>query len=139
MYIRQLRDVKLSAIIEDWDFNRLREYGKLCGWVLAKAHARSGDSANIAGYMGASAVFDGAICEFAVEYADQNHRDYRAFVKAVREGRIPATVESEPSSVQRIGRPRGYGISFTRRQHRRRHWQPMKHQSHHCATGRCMN
>ena len=96
MYIRQLRDVKMSAIVEDWDFNMLREYGKLCGWVLAKAHARSGDAASIAGYMGASETFDDAICEFAVEYADQNQRDYRAFIKSVREGRIKATVESEP-------------------------------------------
>jgi uncharacterized protein (DUF2252 family) len=88
LYVRQLRDMKISAIIEDWDVDLLREYGKLCGWVLAKAHARSGDAAKIAGYMGASPVFDDAICEFAVEYADQNQRDYRAFIKAVREGRL---------------------------------------------------
>ena len=90
VYVRQLRDVKISAIIEDWDVDMLREYGKLCGWALAKAHARSGDAAKIAGYMGASAVFDDAICEFAVEYADQNQRDYRGFIKAVREGRLKA-------------------------------------------------
>jgi uncharacterized protein (DUF2252 family) len=88
VYVRQLRDVKISAMIEDWDVDMLREYGKLCGWTLAKAHARSGDAAKIAGYMGASATFDDAICEFAVEYADQNQRDYRAFIKAVREGRL---------------------------------------------------
>jgi uncharacterized protein (DUF2252 family) len=88
VYVRQLRDVKISAMIEDWGVDLLREYGKLCGWVLAKAHARSGDAAKIAGYMGASATFDDAICEFAVEYADQNQRDYRAFIKAVREGRL---------------------------------------------------
>jgi uncharacterized protein (DUF2252 family) len=88
VYMRQLRDVKISAMIEDWDVDMLREYGKLCGWALAKAHARSGDAAKIAGYMGASATFDDAICEFAVEYADQNQRDYRAFIKAVREGRL---------------------------------------------------
>jgi uncharacterized protein (DUF2252 family) len=88
VYVRQLRDVKISAMIEDWDVDMLREYGKLCGWALAKAHARSGDAAKIAGYMGASATFDDAICEFAVEYADQNQRDYRAFIKAVREGRL---------------------------------------------------
>ncbi len=92
-YIRQLRDVKLSAIIEDWDEELLREYGKLCGWALAKAHARSGDSAQIAGYMGSSATFDDAISEFAVEYADQNERDYRAFIKAVREGRVKVNSE----------------------------------------------
>lgn len=92
-YVRQLRDVKISAIIEDWNFEMLSEYGKLCGWVLAKAHARSGDAAKIAGYMGASAIFDDAICEFAVEYADQNDRDYRAFIKAIREGRLKAETD----------------------------------------------
>jgi hypothetical protein len=86
-----LRDVKISAIIEGWDVDRLTTYGRLCAAALARAHARSGDAALIAGYMGSSAVFDDAICEFAVEYSDQNQRDYRAFVKAVREGRLEAT------------------------------------------------
>lgn len=93
-YVRQLRDVKISPIVEDWDASVLREHGKLCAWALAKAHARSGDAAMIAGYMGSSATFDDAICEFAVEYADQTQRDYQAFVKAVREGRIQAIVET---------------------------------------------
>ena len=62
-------------------------------WVLAKAHARSGDAAKIAGYMGTSSVFDDAISEFAVEYADQNERDYRAFIKAIREGRLQVVSE----------------------------------------------
>jgi uncharacterized protein (DUF2252 family) len=93
MYVRQLRDVKISALIEDWDGDTLSEYGILCAWALAKAHARSGDSAQISGYMGSSRIFDDAIGEFAVEYADQNQRDYRLFVKAVREGHIRAIVE----------------------------------------------
>ena len=93
-YVRQLRDMKISAIIEDWDDNMLRAYSKICGLALARAHARSGDAATISGYMGSSETFDDAICEFAVEYADQAQRDYRAFVKAVREERIKATVES---------------------------------------------
>jgi len=93
-YIRQLRDTKLAAIIEDWDGGLLRDYARLCGWALAKAHARSGDAAMIAGYMGASQAFDDAISEFAVEYADQNQKDYRAFVKAVRSGRVQALIES---------------------------------------------
>ena len=93
-YVRQLRDVKISAIVEDWDDNILRAYGKICGLALARAHARSGDAAMISGYMGSSETFDDAICEFAVEYADQTQRDYRAFVKAVREGRVKATIES---------------------------------------------
>ena len=93
-FVRQLRDTKLSAIIEDWDVDMLRAYGKVCGWALARAHARSGDAARIAGYMGSSTAFDDAISEFAMEYADQNQSDYRAFVKAVRSGRIQALVES---------------------------------------------
>lgn len=90
-YIRQLRDMKVSAIIEDFEANDLRAYGRVCGWALARAHARSGDAAMIAGYMGASEVFDDAISDFAVEYADQARRDHRAFVRAVRQGRIKAT------------------------------------------------
>ena len=93
-YLRQLRDVKISAIIEGWDVDLLLTYGRLCAWALARAHARSGDAALIAGYMGANATFDDAICEFAVEYSDQNQRDYRAFVKAVREGRVEVVVET---------------------------------------------
>jgi uncharacterized protein (DUF2252 family) len=92
-YLRQLRDVKISAMIEDWNIDILRAYGRLCGWALARAHARSGDAARIAGYMGASSSFDDTVCEFAAEYADQNQRDYRAFIKAVREGRIQVIAE----------------------------------------------
>lgn len=60
----------------------------MCAWALARAHARSGDAAWIAGYMGSNSNFDDAVCEFSVEYADQNQRHCRAFIKAVREGRI---------------------------------------------------
>lgn len=92
-YIRQLRDAKITAIIEDWDFKDLRAWGRFCAWALARAHARSGDAARIAGYMGSNSTFDDAVCEFAVEYADQNQRDYRAFIKAVRQGRISVVAE----------------------------------------------
>ena len=92
-YVRQLRDMKMSAIIEDFSAADLRAYGRVCGWALARAHARSGDAAMIAGYIGSSEVFDHALCDFAVDYADQSDRDYKAFVKAVREGRIKATTE----------------------------------------------
>jgi len=70
-YFRQLRDAKISAIPEGWDLTTLNEFGKLCAWALARAHARSGDPARIAGYMGSNTTFDDAVCEFAVEYADQ--------------------------------------------------------------------
>jgi uncharacterized protein (DUF2252 family) len=92
-YVRQLRDMKMSAIIEDFSAADLRSYGRVCGWALARAHARSGDAAMIAGYMGSSEVFDDALCDFAVEYADQAERDYKVFIRAVREGRLPATLE----------------------------------------------
>lgn len=93
-YVRQLRDMKMSAVIEDFSAADMRAYGRVCGWALARAHARSGDAAMVAGYMGSSEVFDDALCDFAVEYADQTERDYKAFVKAVRDGRIEAIVGS---------------------------------------------
>jgi hypothetical protein len=92
-YIRQLRDAKISAVVEGFDLGLMQIYAGLCAWALARAHARSGDPAMIAGYMGASGAFDDAIGEFAVEYADQNERDYRGFVTAIKEGRIEATAD----------------------------------------------
>ncbi|WP_061958558.1 DUF2252 domain-containing protein [Cupriavidus pauculus] len=92
-YVRQLRDMKLSAIIEDWDTPTLRQYARMCAHALARAHARSGDAAMIAGYMGSGQTFDDAICEFATEYCSQNRNDYRSFVAAIREGRIEAQHE----------------------------------------------
>ena len=94
VYVRQLRDMKMSAIIDDWDPRMLRQYGRMCAHALARAHARSGDAAMMAGYMGSGQTFDDAIGEFAVEYADQNSKDYRAFTRAIREKRIDAVVES---------------------------------------------
>jgi uncharacterized protein (DUF2252 family) len=93
-YIRQLRDMKLSAVIEDWDIGMMRQYGRMCAHALARAHARSGDAAMIAGYMGSGQTFDDAVGEFAVEYASQNRSDYREFIKAIREGRIQATLDT---------------------------------------------
>ena len=92
-YLRQLRDMKLSAIIEDWDTKMLRQYARMCAHALARAHARSGDAAMISGYMGAGQIFDDAVGEFAVEYSAQNRNDYRAAVRAIRDGRIKVIVE----------------------------------------------
>ena len=92
-YVRQLRDMKMSAIIEDWDVAAMRQYGRLCAHALARAHARTGDAAMISGYVGTGQTFDDAIGEFAFEYAAQNAADYRLFIKAIREGRIEAMVE----------------------------------------------
>ncbi|MBO9512499.1 MAG: DUF2252 domain-containing protein [Variovorax sp.] len=92
-YIRQLRDMKMSAVIEDWDVGLLRQYGRMCAHALARAHARSGDPAAIAGYMGSGQSFEDAVGEFATEYSQQNRKDYRAFLKAIRSGKIDVIVE----------------------------------------------
>jgi uncharacterized protein (DUF2252 family) len=93
-YVRQLRDVKISADVEGMDDDMLRRYAATCGWALARAHARTGDAAMISGYMGSGRSFDEAICDFGVDYADQSERDHKAFVKAIREKRVKAVVES---------------------------------------------
>ena len=92
-YLRQLRDLKMSAVVEDMDFGLLRQYGRMCAHALARAHARSGDAALISGYAGSGAALDDAIADFAVAYSDQNRADYRAFVTAVRQGRIEVLAE----------------------------------------------
>jgi uncharacterized protein (DUF2252 family) len=89
-YLRQLRDWKFSIPIESLRPSGLQMYGGLCGWTLARAHARSGDRIAIASYLGNSDVFDRAIAKFAVAYADQNERDYEALVDAAKSGRITA-------------------------------------------------
>ena len=89
-YIRQLRDWKYSLEIETLIPEGLRMYGALCGWTLARAHARSGDRIAIAAYLGGSEVFDRAFTQFAVAYADQNQHDHQALVDAVTSGRITA-------------------------------------------------
>jgi uncharacterized protein (DUF2252 family) len=89
-YVRQLRDWKFSVEIETMVPRGMRMYGELCGWTLARAHARSGDRIAIAAYLGASDVFDQAITRFATSYADQNERDYKSLVDAVSSGRITA-------------------------------------------------
>jgi uncharacterized protein (DUF2252 family) len=89
-YVRQLRDWKFSVDIDAMVPSGMGMYGALCGWTLARAHARSGDAIAIAAYLGGSDVFDRAITEFADAYADQNERDHDAVVEAVKSGRIVA-------------------------------------------------
>jgi uncharacterized protein (DUF2252 family) len=89
-YVRQLRDWKFSVEIEALRPEGLRMYAGLCGWTLARAHARSGDRIAIAAYLGNGDVFDRAIAKFAVAYADQNERDYDSLVDTVKSGRIVA-------------------------------------------------
>jgi uncharacterized protein (DUF2252 family) len=89
-YVRQLRDWKFSVDIAAMVPRGLRLYGELCGLTLARAHARSGDEIAIAAYLGASDVFENAIGDFAIAYADQNERDFQAFTAAIASGRLIA-------------------------------------------------
>ncbi len=89
-YVRQLWDGKASADIEHMTPRGVGRYARMCGWTLARAHARSGDSVAISAYLGKSCAFDEALAEFAVAYADQNQRDYDEFCNAVRSGRLIA-------------------------------------------------
>jgi uncharacterized protein (DUF2252 family) len=89
-YVRQLRDWKFSVEIETMVPSGLRMYGALCGWTLARAHARSGDRIAIAAYLGGSDVFDRAVTQFAAAYADQNERDHQSLLEAIAAGRITA-------------------------------------------------
>jgi uncharacterized protein (DUF2252 family) len=88
-YVRQLRDMKLSVSVESLSESRFVQYCELCGWALARAHARSGDPAQVSGYLGANDTFDRAIASFAVAYADQTERDHAALLGAAQAGRIP--------------------------------------------------
>ena len=89
-YVRQLWDGKGSALIEVMEPNVLEIYGKICGGILARAHARSGDAIAISAYLGKSDAFDRALASFSEAYADQNERDYKAVQEAVASGRIAA-------------------------------------------------
>ena len=88
-YVRQLRDMKLSVSIENLSESRFVRYCELCGWALARAHARSGDPAQISGYLGSTDTFDRATASFAEVYADQTERDHAALVTAAKAGRVP--------------------------------------------------
>ena len=89
-YFRQLNDMKMSIAVEDMSKRNWIEYIELCGWALARAHARTGDPALIAGYLGKNDTFDQAIATFAVVYADQTARDHATLVRAIRAGRLSA-------------------------------------------------
>jgi uncharacterized protein (DUF2252 family) len=89
-YVRQMWDWKLSADVETMPPKEMSVYAEMCGWTLARAHARTGDRIAISAYLGKSAAFDQALADFAYSYADQNERDYQALVEAVKNGRIKA-------------------------------------------------
>jgi uncharacterized protein (DUF2252 family) len=91
-YFRQLRDWKYSAEIEGMNAATMTSYGRMCGWTLARAHARTGDRIAIAAYLGGSDKFDQAVADFAETYADQTERDHTALADAVASGRVQAQV-----------------------------------------------
>jgi len=92
-YIRQMRDMKMKPLVELFTPSVMNQYGELCGWALAAAHARSGDAAKIAGYLGKKEDFDEALADFSEAYADQNELDHKALVQAVQKGRLEVYLE----------------------------------------------
>jgi len=90
-YWRQLRDMKGSALVEQMSVEAMTFYAKICGWTLARAHARSGDPVAIAAYLGEDDSFDRSVTNFSERYAEQNERDFEQFTEAIRSSRIEAT------------------------------------------------
>ena len=91
-YVRQLWDWKMSAVVEQMSSADLAAYGGMCGWILARAHARTGDRVAIAAYVGRGDSLDRSIADFARTYADQNERDYEQFAAAADSGKIKAEI-----------------------------------------------
>ncbi len=94
-YIRQLRDMKIKPMVEIFMPSVMLQYGEICGWILARSHARSGEPAKISGYLGKGDAFDEAVAQFSVAYADQTEVDHESLVKAVRAGKLEVFVEEE--------------------------------------------
>ena len=90
-YIRQLKDMKIKMLVEMFNGATMMQYAELCGWTLARAHARCGEPAKISGYLGKSDKFDQAIADFSIAYADQSERDYKVLTRAVKDGRLEVT------------------------------------------------
>jgi len=93
-YVRQLRDMKIKPLVEEFPPSVMIQYANLCGNILARAHARCSEPAIISGYLGRSDRFDEAIADFAIAYADQTERDHRALEKAVRAGEVEVLTEA---------------------------------------------
>ena len=94
-FVRQLRDMKMAIPMEGVSTAQIERYAGLCGLVLARAHAKSGDAATISGYLGKGDTFDEALGDFALAYADQTEQDHAVLVEAVNSGRLEALVEEE--------------------------------------------
>jgi uncharacterized protein (DUF2252 family) len=90
-YLRQLSDAKIKPVVEIMKPANLKDYARLCGQVLARAHTRSGDPVLLTGYMGKSTAFEDALADFGVAYAEQNEKDHACLLDAIRSGRLEAT------------------------------------------------
>ncbi|MFM0289510.1 DUF2252 domain-containing protein [Paraburkholderia megapolitana] len=102
-YFRQLRDMKLSASIELFDSSLLQGYARLCGWIVARAHAKaSGQAIELSAYMGRNDAFAEALTDYACSYADQVERDYDRFMKACRSGEIEARTDDDMAADFRV-------------------------------------
>jgi uncharacterized protein (DUF2252 family) len=98
-YFRQLRDMKTAVSIDGMSAQELSLYASFCGWALSRAHARTGDPALLAGYMGPGTAFDRALVAFATAYADQTERDFAAFKAAVESGHLSASNDFNPDEL----------------------------------------
>jgi uncharacterized protein (DUF2252 family) len=94
-FVRQLRDMKVGALVDVFSPGMMNQYAEICGWTLARAHARSSAPEQISGYLGRNDHFDNAIAAFAKAYADQSERDHASFEKAVRSGRVEVAMEPD--------------------------------------------
>ena len=95
VYVRQLKDMKVKMLVELFGATDMLQYAELCGFTLARSHARSGEPALISGYLGERDVFDKAIVSFSISYADQSEKDYAGLMKAVRSGDLEVVIETE--------------------------------------------
>jgi hypothetical protein len=102
-YFRQLRDMKLSANIELFDIDLLEGYARLCGWIMARAHAKaSGQAIEVSAYIGRGDQFAEALTGYAATYADQVERDYDVFLKACRSGQLEARTDEDMAADFRV-------------------------------------
>jgi len=88
VYVRQLKDRKIKMLVETFNRTTMMQYAELCGWTLARGHARGGEPGTISGYLGKSNKFDRAVADFSIAYADQSERDHELLMKAVKDGRL---------------------------------------------------
>jgi uncharacterized protein (DUF2252 family) len=92
-YIRQLRDMKIKPIVEVFTASVMIQYAEICGWILSRAHSRSGEPAAISGYLGTGDAFDQAVADFSIAYADQSERDHATLAQVVRSGKLEVSME----------------------------------------------